>query len=207
MIRVVERTAGTKPWDEAMSGWRSSFADPPTQLRSQRSDLLALVGRRLQAGWTGWDPARNVWRPEFPVVLVFEGGVQLELAWQKWNDLSITWNTVDLGTPPTVLSTPYEWCSSQPHPLAAVAGRTLTGWAVTESPYFDGETDLSGELPMDAVAGWSTQGLWIEFAGIGLHVYSGADANGISAEPTVPGDDGHTRVTHPQLPEDDAYVS
>jgi hypothetical protein len=47
----------------------------------------------------------------------------------------------------------------------------------------------------------------IEFADTGLHVYNGADANGLSADPVRPGDDEHTRVTHRQLPEHDAYVS
>ncbi|MER7004236.1 hypothetical protein ABT297_14500 [Dactylosporangium sp. NPDC000555] len=178
----------------------------PTQLRRQRSDLLALVGRRLQAGWTGWHPERDQWDSDIPLVLVFDGGVQLELAWQAGNSLSITWNTIDLRTPPLRLGWPHEWRSSELDPLAAVASRVLTGWAVTESPYFRGDVDLSGELPMDNVAGWSTQGLWIEFTGIGLHVYNGRDSNGISAEPWRPGHEGNTRVTHHQLPEHDAYV-
>ncbi|MEV8514481.1 hypothetical protein [Dactylosporangium sp. NPDC051484] len=152
----MEDDDGSKPWDEAMSGWRSNFLPAPTQLRRQRSDLLALMGRRLQAGWTGWHPERDQWDSDIPLVLVFDGGVQLELAWQAWNSLSITWNTIDLRTTPLILGWPHEWRSSELDPLAAVAGRTLTGWAVTESPYFRGDVDLSGELPMDNVAGWST---------------------------------------------------
>lgn len=83
----------------------------------------------------------------------------------------------------------------------------MTGLAVTESPYFHGDVDLTGELPMDAVAGWSTQGLWLQFAGMNLHVYSGADATGISDRATCPGDEGHTRITHQQLQEGAAYAS
>jgi hypothetical protein len=179
----------------------------PAQLRGQRSALLALVGQRLQAGWTGWDPARGVWQPGIPLVLVFDGGVQLELAWQGWDALSITWSTINLRTPPTIIGRPHEWRSSHPRPLVAVAGRVLTGWAVTESPHFDGDADLTGELPMDAVKGWSTQGLWIQFASINLHVYNGADTTGILDEPACPGDQGHTRVAHQQLPEGAAYIS
>ncbi|WP_238011878.1 hypothetical protein KZZ52_13655 [Dactylosporangium sp. AC04546] len=82
MIRGVEDDAGSKSWEEAISGWRSNYAAAPTQLRNQRSDLLALVGRRLQAGWTGWHPERDQWYPGIPLVLVFDGGVQLELAWK-----------------------------------------------------------------------------------------------------------------------------
>jgi hypothetical protein len=209
MIRVMEEPADAKPWDEAMSGWRSNFVDAPTQLRNQRAGLLALVGRRLQAGWTGWNPDRDQWFSDIPLVLVFDGGVQLELAWQRWDALSITWNTIDLTVPPEIVGQPYEWRSSEPDPVAAIAGCTVTGLAVTESPYFE-DADLDYPLPIDAAAGWGVQGLWIEFAGTGLHVYNGADSNGLSAEPARPEDDGHTRVTHRHLsaqPQDDAHSS
>lgn len=179
-----------------MDAGRTNFMPAPAQLRDQRSHLLALVGRRLRAGWTGWAPETDVWHPAIPLVLGFDGDVQLEIAWQGWDALSITWGAVDLGTPPAIAGRPHEWRASRPQPLAAVAGRTLTGWAVTESPYFPGEADLTGELPMDEVAGWFTQGLWLQFGGAGLHVYNAADANGISAEPVL---SGPTRVHH-QLP-------
>ncbi|KUL41455.1 hypothetical protein ADL15_04165 [Actinoplanes awajinensis subsp. mycoplanecinus] len=182
-----------------MSGWRSDFLPAPAQLRAQRVGLLALMGRRVRAGWTGWDPIRELWQPVLPLVLVFDDGVQLELAWEGWESLSITWNTIDLETPPLLVGQPHEWRSS--HPVVDVAGRVLTGWAVTESPYFDGESDLTGELPMDEVKGWFIQGLWIQFAGRDLHVYNGANVTGLSNDPVVPGDEGHTRLTHRELPD------
>ncbi|WP_426513405.1 hypothetical protein ACPPVO_24025 [Dactylosporangium sp. McL0621] len=205
MIRAVGNTPGTTPWDESISGWRSNYVPAPEQLRRQRSNLLALVGQRLQAGWVGWELARDRWQPVIPLVLVFDGGVQLELAWA--DDLSISWNTIDLRAAFTLVGRPHEWRSAHPQPLAAVAGRILTGWAVTESPYFSGDVDLTGELPMDLVAGWSMEGLWIEFGDIGLHVFGGADTTYISEAPERPCDDGHTRVTHRQLQEDDAQAS
>jgi hypothetical protein len=67
-------------------------------------------------------------------VLVFDGSVQLELAWKAWDALSIAWNTIDLRIAPQVLGRPYERCSSGLEPLAAVAGSVLSGWTVTESP-------------------------------------------------------------------------
>ena len=79
-----------------MSGWNADYAPAPEQLRRQRSRLLALVGQRLRAGWVGWELARDRWQPVIPVVLVFDGGVQLELAWDAADRLSISWNTIDL---------------------------------------------------------------------------------------------------------------
>ncbi|UWP85736.1 hypothetical protein [Dactylosporangium fulvum] len=190
------------PGDESMSGWRSNFVPGPEQLRRQRSNLLALVGRRLQAGWVGWGLARDRWQPVIPVVLVFDGGVQLELAWDGADRLSVSWNTIDLGTAFTFVGQPHEWRSSHPHAFAAAAGRVLTGWAVTENPYFTVDLDFTGELPMDLVAGWSMAGLWIEFGDVGLHVFSGADTTYVSDAPMA-----HYRVTHRQLQEEDAEAS
>jgi hypothetical protein len=77
---------------------------------------------------------------------------------------------------------------------------------VTESPYLHGDADLTGELPMDAVAGSFTQGVWIDFAGTGLHVYNGVDSNAISDEPAQLADDGHTRGPHWLFPDDTASI-
>lgn len=165
----------------------SDFVTAPEQLRRQQSALNALLGQRLQNGWVGWDPERDRWQPNFPVVLGFDGGVQLEIAWQGWDKLSITWNTIDLTIAPTIVGRPHDWRPSQPAPIAAVAGRVLTGWVVTEEPYFPGETDLTGELPMDAASGWVMQGLLFQFDGVGLHVFCGGTGNFVAerfAEPT-----------------------
>ncbi|AEV84194.1 hypothetical protein ACWT_3171 [Actinoplanes sp. SE50] len=183
-----------------MSGWRSGFMPAPEQLCRQRSRLLALRGQRLRAGAVTWDPAMDRWQPAGPVVLRFDRGDRLEIAWQGWDDLSITWNTVDLTTPPVITGRPHEWRSSVPPALAAVEGRILTGWAVTEDPYFPGGTDLTGELPMDAVAGWVMQGLLIRFGGSDLHVHAGADTTLVSAGCT----ESTTRVAHHGLVPDAA---
>jgi hypothetical protein len=184
----------SKQWDRRMSGWRSNFRSAAVQLRDQRAELLALVGRRLTAGWAGWNPHRHRWFPPFPLVLVFGDGVQLELAWQKWDDLAITWNTIDLTAPPD--DEPYQWRPSQPDPVAAVAGRTLTGFAAIETPYFQGDDlDFADGLPMHALAGWMFSGLWIEFGDRGVHVYNHLDMNGLSAEPVKPPYETATRST------------
>ncbi|MEU8077826.1 hypothetical protein AB0B31_20510 [Catellatospora citrea] len=196
------RDDGSLRWDEAMSGWRSDYLRARVQLDRQRSRLLGLVGRRVAAGWTGWDPAGR-WFAGIPLVLVFDDGLQLELEWGKWDALSITWNTVDLTVAPQVIGEPYQWRSSAPEAVAAVVGRTVTGFAVTEGPYFrdDSGDDMyfSGgdrsDLPMHLLAGWVTCGLWIATGDAGVHVYNGVDANGISSSPIDPAHGGYDRVT------------
>jgi hypothetical protein len=161
------------------------------QLRRQRDRLQALVGQRVTAGWTGWFPGGDRLAPGAPVLLAFDGGEQVELAWQKWDDLSVTWNTVDPAEPH-----PYEWRPAAPAEVAAILGQTVTGIAVSEGPYFN-EADLTagGPLPMDAVAGWVVDGLWLETGDTGLLVHNGADTVALSPSPMIPTHDGLARTT------------
>jgi len=48
---------------------------------------------------------------------------------------------------------------------------------------------VTNGLPMHLVAGWIISGLWIDFGDVGLHVYNGVDANGLSAERAQSGDE------------------
>src|SRR5687767_6136303 len=123
------------------------------QLRRQRDRLRALVGQRVTAGWTAWLPGGGRLFPGAPVLLTFDGGDQAELAWRKWDDLSITWNTVD----PTAEPGPphghhHEWRPAAPDEVAAIVGLAVTGIAVSEGPYFN-DVDLTAgaPLPLDAV--------------------------------------------------------
>jgi hypothetical protein len=170
------------------------FRPAADQLRRHRDRLQALVGQRVTAGWTGWFPERLV--PGAPVVLGFEGGEQLELAWQKWDDLSITWHTVDLAVLPELHGHAYEWRPTEPAEVAAIVDRPVTAIAVSEGPYFN-DVDLlpGGPLPMDAVAGWVVDGLWLETGDTGLLVHNGADTVALSPSPMTPTHDALGRTT------------
>ncbi|WP_181763570.1 hypothetical protein [Streptomyces albidus (ex Kaewkla and Franco 2022)] len=56
--------------------------------------LRALIGRPLTRVWLVWDVQDNEWFSDCPVLLDFSGE-QVEINHQKFDDLSITWNTVD----------------------------------------------------------------------------------------------------------------
>lgn len=66
--------------------------DAITAANGQR--LRALAGRRLRHGWLVWDRDAGEWFADCPVLLDFDGE-QVEVNHQKFNDLSITWNTID----------------------------------------------------------------------------------------------------------------
>ncbi|MEU8663465.1 hypothetical protein, partial [Actinoplanes philippinensis] len=167
-------------WARDMSGWRPEFGAAEESIPARWEVLAELIGRPV-VGWTIGDPDRRRWFGVGPLVLVADGGAQVEIGWRKWNDLSITGGTVDLTVPPVVAGRVCAWRPSEPPPVAAVAGRVITGFAAVEEPYFDGEVDLGGALPMDRVAGWMVDGLWIEFGETGLNVHNGAGENGYSS--------------------------
>lgn len=56
--------------------------------------LSALVGRPLTRGWLLWDLHEDTWFADAPVLLELDG-VQLEIQHSKFDDLSLTWSTVD----------------------------------------------------------------------------------------------------------------
>ncbi|GIE30378.1 hypothetical protein Ait01nite_034230 [Actinoplanes italicus] len=181
-------------WSRRYSGWESDFRGAGDRLSARSETLLELVGRSVAAGWTVWDHRRERSLLIGPLVLVLSDGSQVEIAWDGWNDLSLTRDTVDLTTPAQVLGGAWTWRPSEPQPVAVIAGRTITGFAAVETPYFDGGEDLS-ELPLERAKGWLADGLWIEFGDIGLHVYNSADDNGYSSSPYLKVHEGATRVT------------
>lgn len=60
--------------------------------------LRALIGRRLIHVWLVWDVQDNEWFSGCPVLLDLTGE-QVEINHQKFDDLSITWNTIDPHQP------------------------------------------------------------------------------------------------------------
>jgi len=60
--------------------------------------LRALIGRTLTRTWLVWDLQDNEWFPDCPVLLDFDGE-QVEINHHKFDDLSITWNTIDPHKP------------------------------------------------------------------------------------------------------------
>lgn len=121
-----------------------------------------------------------------PVVLCFESGKQLELAWQKSDDLSVSWNTIDLSAPSSAWIKPIEWRRDALPELQAVIGLAVVDVSATSSIF---RTSPS-EGPGVPTADWITDGIWFVLTNGGLHVYNGLDENALSLEPP-PVDDDH----------------
>ena len=61
--------------------------------------LRSLPGRRLTDVRIVWDQEDDSWFADEPVVMVFDD-VQLEIVFWKLNELSISWNAIDLEAKP-----------------------------------------------------------------------------------------------------------
>ncbi|MFJ2821815.1 hypothetical protein ACIO7M_11930 [Streptomyces toxytricini] len=60
--------------------------------------LRGLVGRRLTRVWVVHDLRDDEWFCDCPILFDFEGE-QLEINHHRFDDLSLTWNTIDPATP------------------------------------------------------------------------------------------------------------
>ncbi|MTD16249.1 hypothetical protein GIS00_20120 [Nakamurella sp. YIM 132087] len=129
-----------------------------------RAALGGLVGRRITAVWVVWILEEDEWFTDLPVVLVFDDGRQLELCWQRVDDLSISWETIDLAVPPVAWVT---W-ALQWRAAADPAVNGMIGRVVTEVVPTGGRHEMAG--------------LWFGAADTGLYVYAAGDENGFAAD-------------------------
>lgn len=71
--------------------WRNGL---PATATAHGPRLRGLVGRSLCHAWLLWDLDDDTWFADGPVLLDFDRE-QVEINHQKFDDLSITWNTID----------------------------------------------------------------------------------------------------------------
>lgn len=168
--------------DVDASGWQPTWQPAETQLRRHADRLRSLRGRRVRDTWIVWNLEHAQWFAELPVVIQFEDGLQLEVGWQKFDDLSVTWDTIDVAvTPYAWVSWPLEW-RSQAHPaLATITGREVVQVEATQHLF----TTRRVDPPNDSHSAWLTSGIWLQTAQSGLHIFNALDENGLSNEPPL----------------------
>lgn len=86
-------------FDFGMEGYRPHWLNGRSAVAADHGRRLrALIGRPLTRGWLVWDVEDDEWFPDCPVLLDF-AGERTEVNHRKFDDLSITWNTVDPHRP------------------------------------------------------------------------------------------------------------
>lgn len=85
-----------------------------------------LKGRRLTQAFLVWDVEDDAWFSDGLILLDFEGE-QVEIVHQKFDELSITWNTVDPTQPLDWAGQGLRlaWRQGVPGELAALSGQRL----------------------------------------------------------------------------------
>lgn len=165
------------PKEPNVSGWRPDFLTAEDQFRQQSLSLRNLVGLRIAAAWTVWNLEHDEWFADLPVVIGFEEGPQLEVCWEKFDDLSITWDTIDVAvTPKAWVEWPLEWRQTAHPALAACVGSTIQDAQATTFRFTTQNTDH----PHDVSSVWLTAGLWLATSGGGVHIFNALDENGLS---------------------------
>jgi hypothetical protein len=166
------------PKQPRVSGWRPEFLSADKQFDRYSGRLRALVGRSLIEAWTVW-VVGDRWFADLPVVLRFDDGTQLEVCWEKFDDLSITWNTIDVGTTPRAWVTwALEWRRNADEALLSTVGGTVMDIRATAFLF---ETQ-NAQDPSDRSAAWLTAGLWLTTDRGDLHIFNALDENGLATE-------------------------
>ncbi|MGB3443474.1 MAG: hypothetical protein WBA97_32460 [Actinophytocola sp.] len=156
------------------------FRPADEQLDRQAARLRALSNLRVVETWTVWNLEHDEWFAGLPVVLRLDRGPQLEVCWEKFDDLSITWGTIDVAlTPRGWVEWPLEWRQAAHPALAAITGATLETVAVTSFRF----VTKNVSDPRDRHAVWLTTGLWLATDCGDLHIFNGLDENGLSDQP------------------------
>ncbi|MEO3973851.1 hypothetical protein [Streptomyces sp. CAU 1734] len=133
--------------------------------------LRALAGRVLTRVWLVWDVRGGEWFRDGPVLFDF-AGEQVEIVHRAFDDISLSWNTIDPGRPVHWPDFDLEW---RPEPLAEL--RPLPGRRLTEAGLLEwtGTDAARGSVSVSFV-----------LAGDRVTVFNALDENGLHFGPPHP---------------------
>ena len=158
------------------------FRPAESQLERQTDRLHSLIGDEIAGAWAVWNLEHDEWFADLPVVLQMKRGAQLEVCWEKLDDLSIAWHTIDLTVPPTAwVEWPLEWRRNALPELQAIPGAVVMELAASRFRFVTEAVDH----PASHREVWLTAGLWIRTIDAGLHVFNALDENGVSSRPPL----------------------
>lgn len=167
-------------WESGISGWQPDWQEGTEQISRHADALASLIGTELTGAWTARIGSQDQWFADMPVVLQFSDGRQLELCWQKFDELSVSWNTIDLNGelvwPAPEIDT-LSWRPWAHDALTAMRSARVTNVARTEFLFTTSDVDYP-HRPQSKT--WLTGGVWFGASELGLHVFNALDENGLS---------------------------
>lgn len=173
---------------DSLSGWNPRWMPGDAAIEVNRDGLRSIRGHAVVEAWVAVDVASDELFADLPVILRLDNDRQIEIAWQKFDDLSITWNSIDVTIDPRGWVTyPLVW-RARAHPaLRAFVGHPIASIDATR-----------GDLVMGAEPGSVhrtrvTTGLWFNATAVGLPIFNALDENGLS-------NDGGPATRFPRVP-------
>jgi hypothetical protein len=188
MRTQIQPPAEDMPMVPGVPGWTPDFRMGYDQSRAQADRLKALRGRQVTGTWVALSAGvrgrdgQNRWWPDLPVILQLEDEQQLEVCWDLWDRLSISWDTIEVSAPPGGRLAEYAltWRQNGQPELSAIEGGVLTGLMGVENAYWGG-TNITGPGDPDALdaepTGWQAAGIWLRTSKADLTICAGADGN------------------------------
>ncbi|MGP8296399.1 hypothetical protein ACTPOK_00125 [Streptomyces inhibens] len=138
--------------------------------------LRGLAGRTLTSVWMVWDLQDDEWFCDCPVLFDFDGE-QVEINHHKFDDLSLTWNTIDIGRPVRWPGFDLRWRPEPLLKLGALRGQSLK------------EVELLEWAGGDLAQGNVDVGFAFEVGRV--TTFNALDENGLSFDPPGPHQRAH----------------
>jgi hypothetical protein len=165
-----------------ISGWSPDWQQVPSDLLTEhRERLRALRGNRIDATWLVWINDLDEWFADLPIALQI-GGQQLEICNQKFDDLSVTWNTIDVDVAPIAwVDWSLTWRRDAHAALQQAVGQTIRNVYLSEHLFTTSRVHPPDPLQQHDTSAWLLGGLVFELDSGYLHVFNALDENGLSA--------------------------
>ncbi|MEV5973120.1 hypothetical protein [Streptomyces sp. NPDC051921] len=166
-------------FDFGVAGYRpvwSTGLDEAAQAHAAR--LGGLSGRTLTRVWLVWDEEDDEWFPDCPVLFDF-AGEQVEINHHKFDDLSLTWNTIDPAGP--VLWPGFTALRWRPEPFPAL--RALRGLALASAEL----REWQGQPQVPDLAKGCVD-ITFAFGPRDVTVFNALDENGLRFDPPTDGE-------------------
>ncbi|WP_030985719.1 hypothetical protein [Streptomyces sp. NRRL S-1813] len=140
-------------------------------VREHGHRLRGLAGRTLTRVWMVWDVEDDEWFCDCPVLFDFDGE-QVEVNHHKFDDLSLTWNTIDTGRPVRWPGFDLRWRPEPLPELDALRSLSLKGVELLE---WTGRDVAQGSVDVS-----------FDFEANRATVFNALDENGLSFGPPGP---------------------
>ncbi|MCK8680257.1 hypothetical protein [Streptomyces lichenis] len=161
-------------FDFGIEGFQPEWREGVRDLRHGHGHRLgALVGRPLTRTWLVWDLEEDRWFADCPVLLDFDGQ-RVELVHNTFDDLSVTWSTIDPRRPVRWPGADFvrEWRPDPLPELQALCGSVLHRVELLE---WTGPGPAHGNVEVSFV-----------FPGGRIGVFNAMDENGLTFAPPLP---------------------